>query len=85
MPPSSPSTWRSIISEASAEASWCRAFARCISSLSKSGEMSWTRIVTFSGSFERGITKFIYIKPIEMTHVIRCGMLHFLRLRKHLG
>jgi hypothetical protein len=47
--------------------------------------MSWTRIVTFSGSFERGITKFIYIKPIEMTHVIRCGMLHFLRLRKHLG
>jgi len=84
MPPSSPSTWRSIISEASAEASWCRAFARFINSCSRSGEMSWTRIVAFSGSFGTAIANLIYIKTIEMTKGM-CGMLHFLRLRKNLG
>jgi hypothetical protein len=85
MTPSSPSIWRSIISEASAEASWCRAFARCIKSCSKSGGMSWTMIVTFSGSFERDIMKLIYIKTIEITHVFRCDMPPFPRLREHSG
>ena len=84
MPPSSPSTWRSIISVASVEASRCRAFARFINSCSKSGEMSWTMIVTFSGLLERDMTKNLYIKTIEMTNWM-CGKLLFLRLREYLG
>lgn len=84
MPPSSPSTWRSIISEASVETSWFRSFARFISSRSKSGEMSWMKTVTFSGSFERAMLILIYIKTIEMTNWM-CCMLHFLRLREHLA
>jgi hypothetical protein len=46
--------------------------------------MSWTKIVTFSGSFGTAIAGTIYIKTIEMTNGM-CGMLHFLRLRKNLG
>ena len=84
MPPSFPLTWRSIISEASVEISWFRSFARFTSSSSKSGDMSWTKIVTFSGSFGTAIAGTIYIKTIEMTNGM-CGMLHFLRLREHLG
>ena len=84
MPPSSPSTWRSIISVASVEASRCRAFARFINSCSKSGEMSGTRIVTLSGLLERDLSELLYIKTIEMTNWMR-GKLHFLRLREYLG
>lgn len=76
MTPSSPSMWRSIISVASVEASRCRAFARFINSFSKSGEMSWTMIVTFSGLLERDMRKRLYIKTIEMTNWMR-GKSHF--------
>jgi hypothetical protein len=46
--------------------------------------MSWTRIITFSGSFGTAIAELIYIKTIEMTNGMS-GMLYFLRLRKNLG
>ena len=68
MPPLSSSTWRSMISAASVDASRWRACARRMSSCSNSGVRSWTKIVSFSGSCAGGITRILYIKAIEKSH-----------------
>lgn len=68
MPPLSSSTWRSMISAASVDASRWRACARRVSSRSNSGVRSWTKIVSFSGSCAGGITGILYIKTIGKGH-----------------
>lgn len=76
MPLLSSSTWRSMISEASAPASWWRVCARRINSRSNSGERWWTRTVSFSGLCSDDIVLTIYITAIEIENAFG-GWLHF--------